>query len=85
MVLSKTNTDSLCVDIESDGLLQRNTRWIRKAYYKYNLWTGLYMLEPHERWGLNLLFTILTTMGCLYTFMFWKGLLDGWAGTPSPL
>lgn len=43
------------------------------------------MLEPHERWGLNLLFTILTTMGCLYTFMFWKGLLDGWTGTPSPL
>lgn len=78
MVLSKTNTDSLCVDIESNDFLSRSTRWIRIANYKYNLWTGLYMLEPHERWGLNFLFTILITMGFLYTAMFWKGLYDGW-------
>lgn len=40
------------------------------------------MLEPHERWGLNLLFTILITMGFFYTLMFWKGLLDGWSDIP---
>lgn len=72
MVLSKTNTDTLCLDTDGRGV------FIQKALYRYNLWTGMYMLEPHERWALNILFSILATMGCLYTFVFWKGFLDGW-------
>jgi len=68
MGLSKTNTDTLCHDGST----------IRKAFYRYNLWTGMYMLEPHERLALNVLFTVLATMVLLYTFAFWKGFIDGW-------
>eukprot|EP00979_Chaetoceros_neogracilis_P018086 scaffold10550_cov271-Chaetoceros_neogracile.AAC.65 len=72
MVLSKTNTDTLCLDQNSKG------GYIRKAVYRYNLWTGMYMLEPNERCALNFLFAILAGMCCLYTLAFWKGLLEGW-------
>jgi len=75
MALSKTNTDTLCHD--------PNSRFacLRKAFYRYNLWTGMYMLEPHERWTLNILFGLLAVMGVLYTFIFWKGFTDGWKST----
>mmetsp|Transcript_6444 Transcript_6444/g.9431 ORF Transcript_6444/g.9431 Transcript_6444/m.9431 type:complete len:83 (-) Transcript_6444:348-596(-) len=72
MVLSKTNTDTLCLDSESRGAS------IKKAIYRYNLWTGMYMLEPHERSAINVIFTVLGVMGCLYTYVFWKGVIDGW-------
>jgi hypothetical protein len=39
------------------------------------------MLEPHERWTLNILFSLLAVMGLLYTFIFWKGFVDGWNST----
>ena len=72
MALSKTNTDTICLDTSS------RFKWLRKALYRYNLWTGMYMLEPHERWALNVLFGTLAVMGCLYAFVFWRGFIDGW-------
>ena len=80
MVLSKTNTDTLCLDTNPSSFVGKRFLWFRKANYRYNLWTGLYMLEPHERWTLNLLFGILATMSCLYACVFWKGFYDGWSG-----
>jgi len=74
MVLTKTNTDTLCLDMEARGI----STGIQKALYRYNLWTGMYMLEPHERCALNMLFSMLATMGCFYAFVFWKGFFYGW-------
>jgi len=72
MNLSKTNTDTLCHDEGSKAAP------IQKAFYRYNLITAMYMLEPSERWALNILFVILAALGFLYTYVFWKGFMDGW-------
>lgn len=77
MVLSKTNTDTMCVDTRPDA--SKIPLWIRKATYRYNLWTGMYMLEPHERFALNVFVGTLAFFGSLYTYVFWKGFLDGFA------
>mmetsp|Transcript_3968 Transcript_3968/g.4875 ORF Transcript_3968/g.4875 Transcript_3968/m.4875 type:complete len:85 (-) Transcript_3968:394-648(-) len=81
MTLSKTNTDTLCLDTRPEA--SSIPLWIRKAVYRYNLWTGMYMLEPHERHALNVLFGTLALMGCLYTYVFWKGFFDGYASVES--
>jgi hypothetical protein len=52
--LSNTNTDALCCE---EGFFSR-------ALYRYNLWTGLYMLEQHER----IFFHI---FGCFYSRYFY--------------
>ena len=77
MVLSKTNTDALCLDTRPEA--SSIPLWIRKAFYRYNLWTGMYMLEPHERNALNVFFVTLAFMGSVYTYVFWKGFFDGFA------
>jgi hypothetical protein len=65
--LSNTNTDALCCE---DGFFSR-------ALYRYNLWTGLYMLEQHERiffhiFGWMFLFSLF-----LYIGVFAHGFIDG--------
>ena len=77
MVLSKTNTDTLCLDTRPDASVV--PLWMRKATYRYNLWTGMYMLEPHERHTLNVFFSILAFFGSVYTYVFWKGFFDGFS------
>ena len=81
MVLSKTNTDALCLDTRPGASII--PLWIRKAIYRYNLWTGMYMLEPCERQALNAFFGTLAFMGSLYTYVFLKGFLDGFAAADA--
>ena len=51
---------------------------IQLNLYRYNLWTGLYMLEPKERIAINALFGFLFFIWFWYTNMFLRGFLDGW-------
>ena len=51
---------------------------IQLNLYRYNLWTGLYMLEPKERIAINALFGFLFFICFWYTNMFLRGFLDGW-------
>mmetsp|Transcript_3193 Transcript_3193/g.3559 ORF Transcript_3193/g.3559 Transcript_3193/m.3559 type:complete len:84 (+) Transcript_3193:106-357(+) len=76
MALSKTNTDSQCLDTSKSSI--PFLTWFRKVSYFYNLWTGMYMLERHERWSTNVLFGSIAIMGILYTSVFWRGVYDGW-------
>lgn len=72
MGFSRANTDDLCFDKEKKG------GKLRKGVYWYNLWTGLYMLDPREKLVINVVITILVAMSCLYTVAFWKGVVEGW-------
>lgn len=105
MGLSKTNTDTLCLDVSVE---RKGTQTLRRWVYLYNIWTGyvikiliasivqnplfffaqaslmtilrfcrLYMLEPHEKWALHLFFGSVLLMGFLYTYIFWKGFIQG--------
>mmetsp|Transcript_22738 Transcript_22738/g.47213 ORF Transcript_22738/g.47213 Transcript_22738/m.47213 type:complete len:116 (-) Transcript_22738:5311-5658(-) len=71
--LCKTNTDSLCCDPTSGP--------IRKFIYRFNHWTGLYMLEPSERLAFHAVVGIFVTSSCLYTLCFVSGFADGWEST----
>eukprot|EP00934_Nitzschia_sp_Nitz4_P000828 Nitzschia sp. Nitz4//scaffold84_size84139//45414//45746//NITZ4_005200-RA/size84139-processed-gene-0.99-mRNA-1//-1//CDS//3329559039//828//frame0 len=66
--LTNTNTDVMCSS--SDGIF---SKWV----YRFNLWTGLYMLNPYERFVLYLLggFTLLASL--TYFVVFWRGFTAG--------
>mmetsp|Transcript_5049 Transcript_5049/g.7110 ORF Transcript_5049/g.7110 Transcript_5049/m.7110 type:complete len:84 (-) Transcript_5049:261-512(-) len=77
MALSKTNTDSLCCDTTSNIFL---VRWIELMVYRFNLWTGLYMLERHERFMINLIVFICIGASCMYLGVLSQGFYDGFMG-----
>lgn len=65
--LTNLNTDQLCCD---DGIV---SKWI----YRFNLWTGLYMLNPYERLAVHAVgwFTLLVSLS--YFSVFWSGFQEG--------
>jgi hypothetical protein len=71
--LSNTNTDALCCDTTSNGVV----RSIRTFVYRFNLWTGLYMLEKHEQWAFLLAGWFCTSAFLLYIGVFSLGFLEG--------
>mmetsp|Transcript_2227 Transcript_2227/g.3012 ORF Transcript_2227/g.3012 Transcript_2227/m.3012 type:complete len:80 (-) Transcript_2227:54-293(-) len=77
MPLEKTNTDTVCLDTNPSASYV--PLCIRKGIYRYNLWTGMYMLEPDERRPLNLFIGTLSFLGSLYAYVFVKGFVNGYA------
>jgi hypothetical protein len=65
--LTNTNTDTLCT---ADGLL---STWI----YRFNLWTGLYMLNPYEQFIFHLLGWFALIVSSAYFLVFWSGFQEG--------
>ncbi|VEU44945.1 unnamed protein product [Pseudo-nitzschia multistriata] len=65
--LTNTNTDKLC---QNGSVL---SKWI----YRFNLWTGLYMLNPYERFVFHLVGWFSFTVSLLYVYVFWKGFIEG--------
>ena len=65
--LTNTNTDMLCSDGTLLGL------WI----YRFNLWTGLYMMNPYEKIVIHLVGWFSLTVSFLYVYVFWKGFVEG--------
>ena len=72
--LTNTNTDMLCSDGSFLGL------WM----YRFNLWTGLYMLNPYERIVFHLVGWFSLTVSLLYVYVFWKGFFEGFREEPQP-
>jgi hypothetical protein len=66
---TNTNTDVLCCDDDA-GFLTR-------AMYRYNLWTGLYMLEQDERIFFHLFGWVFLFSLFLYLGVFFHGFIDG--------
>jgi hypothetical protein len=65
--LSNTNTDALCCE----------RGFFNRALYRYNLWTGLYMLEQHERIFFHIFGWLFLTSLFLYVGVFVNGFIDG--------
>jgi hypothetical protein len=65
--LTNTNTDTLCA---GDGM-------ISKGIYRFNLWTGLYMLNPYERFVFHAVGWFTLVVSLAYFFVFWSGFRDG--------
>mmetsp|Transcript_14769 Transcript_14769/g.41151 ORF Transcript_14769/g.41151 Transcript_14769/m.41151 type:complete len:103 (+) Transcript_14769:298-606(+) len=64
---TNTNTDALC----------HNGSNLSKWMYRFNLWTGLYMLNPYERFVFHLVGWFSFTVSLLYIYVFWKGFVEG--------
>ena len=79
MALSKTNTDTLCLNVDKSS--NAIVRSYRKFVYRYNLWTGLYMLERHERFVFHLIVGMFCITSFMYFSFFAKGFVDGWSDT----
>mmetsp|Transcript_17978 Transcript_17978/g.41456 ORF Transcript_17978/g.41456 Transcript_17978/m.41456 type:complete len:116 (-) Transcript_17978:137-484(-) len=67
--LTNTNTDLLC----ANGSLLSPSTWM----YRFNLWTGLYMMNPCERVVFHLVGWSSLTVSLLYVCVFWKGFAEG--------
>eukprot|EP00531_Pseudo-nitzschia_arenysensis_P003216 CAMPEP_0116120162 /NCGR_PEP_ID=MMETSP0329-20121206/3032_1 /TAXON_ID=697910 /ORGANISM="Pseudo-nitzschia arenysensis, Strain B593" /LENGTH=110 /DNA_ID=CAMNT_0003613921 /DNA_START=110 /DNA_END=442 /DNA_ORIENTATION=- len=65
--LTNTNTDMLCTDGSLLGL----------CMYRFNLWTGLYMMNPYERIVFHLVGWFSLTVSLVYVYVFWKGFAEG--------
>jgi hypothetical protein len=65
--LTNTNTDLLC---DNDSLL---SKWI----YRFNLWTGLYMLNPYERLIFHFVGWFSLIVSSAYFYVFGSGFLEG--------
>mmetsp|Transcript_25151 Transcript_25151/g.58482 ORF Transcript_25151/g.58482 Transcript_25151/m.58482 type:complete len:94 (-) Transcript_25151:492-773(-) len=68
-ILTNTNTDTICLDA-SKG-------WFGKAMYRYNLWTGLYMLNQRERIFFHVFGWMFLVSLFLYMSVFVRGFMDG--------
>lgn len=66
--LTNTNTDDLCATEHSV---------IGKWIYRFNLWTGLYMLNPYERFIFHVVGWFAFVVSMLYLYVFWKGFVEG--------
>ena len=69
--LTNTNTDTLCCGA--------NEFFWKKWLYRFNLWTGLYMLNPYERTVFHIVGWFSLTVSLLYIYVFWKGFVDGFS------
>lgn len=69
--LTHTNTDKTCLDTSKPLPIH----W----WYRYNLWTGLYMLNPNERVGFNVFGFFLSACALLYLYVFITGFRDGFS------
>jgi hypothetical protein len=67
--LTNTNTDLQCCD--------KNASFLQKNLYRFNLWTGLYMLNPYERTTFHVLGWISMIAFLLYGAVFLNGFMDG--------
>jgi uncharacterized membrane protein len=65
--LTNTNTDEMC---KNDTLLNK---WI----YRFYLWTGLYMLNPYERFIFLVVGFFSLTVSMLYLYVFAQGVVEG--------
>ena len=65
--LTNTNTDMLCA----------NGSILSLYMYRFNLWTGLYMLNPYERVVFHVVGWSSLTVSLLYVYVFWKGFAEG--------
>ena len=70
--LTNTNTDSTCLDTQKPRIF--------RYFYQYNLWTGLYMLNPNEQAGFHFFGWLFTICVILYMYSFLRGFLDGFRG-----
>ena len=74
MALSKRNTDLTCFN-NSPSIFRRFRLWL----YIYHIWTGLYVMERHERFayhGVKVVFL----MSSYYIFReVTSGFIDGWS------
>jgi len=75
MALTKTNTDALCPPTKGNSTI---ILWLQKAKYRYYLWTGLYMLETHERTVFHIVVGPIVVAFCLYAAIFVRGFVCGW-------
>ena len=98
MKFTNTNTDALCFDdIDNDvrngderniaqksrSKIRRGRSWWRLAVYRYNLWTGLYMLDMTERRFINTVCGILAIATTWCGAVFWRGFYAGWIGAAA--
>lgn len=74
MALTKTNTDVLCPPTKGHPIII----WLKKMKYRYYLWTGLYMLETHERLAFHIVVGPIVVAFCLYAAVFVRGFVSGW-------
>ena len=58
-------------------MLCSNDSVLGKWIYRFNLWTGLYMLNPYERIVAHLVGWFSFTVSLLYVYVFWKGFFEG--------
>ena len=77
MTLTKTNTDALCPPTKGNPIVLR----LQKMKYRYYLWTGLYMLETHERLAFHVVVGPIVVAFCLYAAVFVRGFVSGWTDT----
>ena len=75
MALTKTNTDVLCPPTYGEKPI---ILWLKHAKYRYYLWTGLYMLETHERLAFHVVVGPIVVAFCLYASVFARGFISGW-------
>lgn len=80
MALTKTNTDSLCPPTKGGNPI---ILWLQKMKYRYYLWTGLYMLETHERLAFHVVVLPIAVAFCLYAAVFVRGFFSGWGDVLS--
>jgi hypothetical protein len=85
MGLTKTNTDHLCCPTTTNSTNTGYTTfplllYFTKLKYRYYLWTGLYMLEPHERVALHVVVGPIILALLLYVGVFINGVRAGFAG-----
>ena len=79
MALTKTNTDALCPPTSaSHPSANPLVLYFQKLKYRYYLWTGLYMLEPHERMAFHVVVGPIVVAFCLYVGVFCRGVAEGW-------
>jgi hypothetical protein len=75
MALTKTNTDAHCQPTKGGNPI---ILWLKKIKYRYYLWTGLYMLETHERLAFHVVVGPIAVAFCLYAAVFVRGFISGW-------
>lgn len=75
MALTKTNTDTLCPPTTGKHPL---LIYLSKLKYRYYLWSGLYMLETHERIAFHIVVGPIVAAFFLYLGVFSGGVVEGW-------
>mmetsp|Transcript_8430 Transcript_8430/g.14674 ORF Transcript_8430/g.14674 Transcript_8430/m.14674 type:complete len:81 (-) Transcript_8430:369-611(-) len=74
MALTKTNTDTLCPPTVGNPILI----YLQKLKYRYFLWTGLYMLETHEKIAFHFVAGPVMLAFFVYVGVFGRGIVEGW-------